>query len=136
MAEEIQILAHVCQHMLEEAHHAPEVECCGLLAGRDGIITAILPARNTSADASGAYEIAPAELFRMFRQMRAEGLQHLGIYHSHPRGPNLPSPADVERAFYPDAAYVILSPLPGVSEPVRAFQIRNGQFAELRIHVL
>lgn len=120
--------------MLEEARRASELECCGLLAGRDGVITALLPAANALASPT-AYEIAPQELFRLFKQMRSAGLEHLGIYHSHPRGPNIPSPADVQRAFYPDTPYFILSPARHVAQPVRAFQIRDGRFVELAIEV-
>ena len=39
------------------------------------------------------------------REMRAAGLELLGIYHSHPNGENEPSPRDVELAYYPEAAY-------------------------------
>jgi proteasome lid subunit RPN8/RPN11 len=103
-----------------------------LLAGRDGVISAVLPATNALASAT-AFEIAPAELFGLFRQMRAAGLAHLGIYHSHPHGPNIPSPADVQQAFYPDAAYFIISPSAHLTQPVRAFRIASGRFTELTI---
>lgn len=112
----------------------PGQECCGLLAGNAGVITAIFPATNPLASAT-AYEIAPEELLRSFKEMRAEGLEHLGIYHSHPRGPNIPSPADVQRAFYPHVAYFVLSPAAHGAQPVRAFRIANGRFTEMRIVV-
>ena len=57
-----------------------------------------------------AYEIAPRSYSASIREIRAAGLELLGIYHSHPNGDNQPSPRDVERAYYPDAAYFILSP--------------------------
>jgi proteasome lid subunit RPN8/RPN11 len=94
----------------------------------------ILPARNLLASAT-AYEIDPAELFVLFRQMRAEGLDHLGIYHSHPRGDNQPSPRDVERAYYPDAAYFIVSPRADAPEPIRAYSIRDGRWTQLEIKI-
>ena len=103
--------------------------------GRDGVITEVLPARNVLASAT-AYEIEPAELFALFRRMRAEGLDHLGIYHSHPRGENAPSPRDVERAFYPQAACFILSPLASAARPVRAFRIVQGQVSELTLRLV
>ncbi len=121
------------EELLAEARREPELECCGLLAGRDGVISAVLPARNALRSAT-AYEIAPAELFSLFRRMRAEGLDHMAIYHSHPRGENAPSPADVERAFYP-AAYFILSPLPDAAQPVRAFRIGGGEVRELIVRM-
>jgi len=135
VTETVQITRSVYEALLAQARNTPETECCGLLGGRDGVITSIFPATN-AANSATAFEIAPEELFSMFKQMRAEALQHLGIYHSHPHGPNLPSPADVKRAFYPDVAHVILSPNPRVAHPARAFRIHAGRFAELRIEIV
>ncbi len=131
----IRIRADVLSQVVEEARHDPATECCGLLAGRDAVITAIFPARNALASPV-AFEIAPEELFRLFRRMRAMGLEHLGIYHSHSTGENFPSARDIERAFYPDAAYLIVSLQPGAAQPVRAFTIRDGNVSELAIERL
>jgi len=68
--------------------------------------------------------------------MRAEGWQHLGIYHSHPTGENAPSPRDIEQAYYPEAVSLIVSPLPGHPRPVRAFSIRDGGSVELSIELV
>ena len=132
MSESVRIRREVLERMLAEARRTPHGECCGLLAGRDGVITAIFPAGNALASDT-AFEIAPAELFRLFREIRAAGLEHLGIYHSHPAGPNAPSARDIEHAFYPDAAYFILSPLLDAPHPIRAFRIRDGAASDLEI---
>lgn len=121
--------------MMEECRRDAAIECCGLLAGHDGTIAAILPASNAFASAT-AYEIAPEELFRLFRDIRAQGMELLGIYHSHPKGDNAPSPADIERAFYPETAYFIISPAPNAPRPVRAFHIRGGTVTELLIEAV
>jgi proteasome lid subunit RPN8/RPN11 len=121
--------------LLAKARQQPARECCGLLAGRDGVITHVRPATNAAADPAASYEIAPEELFRLMREMRAARLDLLGIYHSHPNGKNEPSPRDVERAYYPDAAYFIISPLAAAARPVRAFSIRDGRVTELEIQV-
>ena len=115
--------------MEEEARRAPEQECCGLLAGREGVISEIYPAGNVLGSAT-EYEIAPEELFRIFRAMRETGLEHMGIYHSHPRGPGTPSERDVERAYYPDAAYFV------IARETRAFEIREGRAEELQIRMV
>jgi proteasome lid subunit RPN8/RPN11 len=125
----------VFDRLLVEARANPEIECCGLLAGRDALISAVLPARN-ALQSSTSYEMAPAELFALFRRMRAKGLEHLGIYHSHPKGDNAPSPLDLERAFYPDAAYLIVSPNAGASRPIRAFRIIEGRARELSLEIV
>ena len=117
--------------MLAEARRRPDQECCGLLAGRDGVITAVLPAENALAS-STAFEIAPADLFRLFREMRAAGLEHLGIYHSHLAGPSVPSPTDIAEAAYPDSIYVVIS-LQTTPPSVRAFTIVDALVSEVPI---
>ena len=119
--------------MLAQARGAGGAECCGLLAGRGAAITRILPARNAAQRPESEYEIAPEELFRLMREIRGAGLEMLGIYHSHPSGGNSPSASDIERAFYPEAAYFIVSPREDDRHPVRAFAIRDGAAAELEI---
>jgi [CysO sulfur-carrier protein]-S-L-cysteine hydrolase len=120
--------------LIEHAAQKPRLECCGLVAGRNGVITRAFPATNAAADAAKNYEIAPEELFRLMREIRAAGLELMGIYHSHPNGSDEPSPRDVERAYYPDAAYFIVSTQAGVTK-VRGFSIRDGRVNELEIVV-
>ena len=132
MADSVRVRAEILKEMLLHARREPEIECCGLLAGRDCAITAIFSARNALASAT-AYEIAPRELFLIFRTMREQGLTHLGLYHSHPSGENAPSSRDIEQAYYPDQAYFIISPRADAPNPVRAFSIRDTGAQELEI---
>jgi proteasome lid subunit RPN8/RPN11 len=135
MDDWVRIERDIFDQLLAEACANPNIECCGLLAGRDAVISAILPAKNT-LQSPKAYEIAPQELFDLFRRIRSEGLEHLGIYHSHPKGENDPSPLDIERSFYPDTAYLIISMRPAVSRPIRAFRIVEGQARELSLQIV
>lgn len=107
-----------------------------MLAGRDGVIARLFPAANAAGDPAKSYDIAPAELFGLMREMRAAGLELLGLYHSHPNGQNEPSASDIERAYYPDAAYFIIAPRADAAQPVRAFSIREGRVAELAIEIV
>jgi proteasome lid subunit RPN8/RPN11 len=132
---EIRLARDVPDGILNHARTNPEEECCGLLAGRDRAILHMFPARNVADCPAVAYEIAPKELFRIMREVRAAGLELLGIYHSHPSGDNQPSSRDVERAYYPDAAYFIISPHADAPKPIRAYSIRDGQWTELKIEV-
>jgi proteasome lid subunit RPN8/RPN11 len=126
------VTSSVLRKLLAGARRDPAHECCGLLAGRSGEITTIFAAQN-SLSSSRAYEIAPQELFTIFRKIRAEDLEHLGIYHSHPETENIPSEKDIGHAYYPDAIYFIISPKQDAPKPIRAFRIRDGNVAELSI---
>ena len=132
-----EIVAAMCEH----AREAPGAECCGLLASRDGVIARAFPATNAARDSAASYEIAPEELFRLMRAIRAAELTFSGIYHSHPNGLNEPSARDVAQAFYPDAAYFIVSPHAELSKAaarngIRAFSICEGKVEELQLEVL
>ena len=135
MSAVVRIRSKILEEMIGCARSQPDIECCGLLAGIESVITKIFPTQNALASAT-AYEIAPADLFRLFQRMREEHLEHLGIYHSHPAGKNIPSPTDIKQALYPDHAYFILSPLPEDPLPIRAFSIRDQEVEELRIEAL
>ncbi|HLJ23429.1 MAG TPA: M67 family metallopeptidase [Candidatus Acidoferrales bacterium] len=132
MADPVHVRAEILNEMLLHARREAAQECCGLLAGRDGAITAIYPAANALASAT-VYEIAPRELFQLFRTIREAGLEHLGQYHSHLASENAPSPSDIEQAGYPEHVYFIVSPRPDARKPVRAFSIRDGLVTEVEI---
>ena len=122
--------------MTKAARQAARLECCGLLAGHAGAITHAFAATNVATDPARNYEIAPKEIVRLMRELRAQGLEFLGIYHSHPNGDNAPSPRDIELAYYSEAIYFIVSPRPYATTPVRAFSIRDGRVAELDIQFI
>jgi proteasome lid subunit RPN8/RPN11 len=136
VTSKIQLTNEIAVAIVERARKNPAEECCGLLAGRDGVITHMIPANNAAGQPSTAYEIAPEQLFELMRQIRVEGLELLGIYHSHPAGENQPSARDIDRAYYPDAAYFILSPRLDAQKPIRAFSIRNGRASELDVEIV
>ncbi len=132
--DELVLPRRVQEALLGEARRAMPNECCGLLGGQGLSVTHAFPATNALASPA-AYEIPPRELFDLFRRLRAEKLELVGIYHSHPAGDNTPSARDRKRAYYPDAIYVILSPHPEAARPVRAFRIRDQEVEELSVEV-
>ncbi|HXN20002.1 MAG TPA: M67 family metallopeptidase [Candidatus Binatus sp.] len=131
----IRIKKQILEEMAAHASGNSPLECCGLLAGHQGVSTRIFPANNALASAT-AYEIAPQELFQHMREIRRARLELMGIYHSHPNGDNTPSARDIERAYYPDVAYFILSPRHDAPNPVRAFTIQNGKAVEVDIQIV
>jgi proteasome lid subunit RPN8/RPN11 len=64
-------------------------ECCGAMLGRiDGdrkLVTVAVPIENAYQGAQGArYEISPEDLLAAEREARAQGMDLVGIFHSHP----------------------------------------------------
>ena len=109
-------------------------ECCGLLSGKNGLITDAHPLRNDADRPETRYFASPEDLFSAMRKIREAGQNLLGIYHSHPRAQAYPSAADVEMAFYPEAVYFIISLEPRID--LRAFKIENSRIETLDVAVV
>lgn len=86
-------------------------ECCGALIGRvdgtDKEVVRLAPAVNRRTDDPHRYLIAPDDLRRLERDVRAEKLEIVGYYHSHPDHPAVPSRFDADHA-WPWYSYVIV----------------------------
>ena len=124
--------------------HAEEAypnECCGVLLGHfDGDIittTAAIPCANTRQDSPrNRYSIAPIDLVRIQRQARAEGLDIIGFYHSHPDHPAQWSTTDLEEAHWLGCSYAITSVMEGRAEETRSFRLTGEkQFREEKIEI-
>ena len=119
----------IYERLLDEARKALPDECCGLLGGQGTVVQRVYAATNQLASPV-AYEIAPRELFDIFRDLRAHGLELVAIYHSHPQSDNSPSQRDLECAYYPEVAYIIISPQAEAPRPLRVFRLRESGWEE------
>ena len=115
----------------DHALESRPAECCGLLSGRDSIITDIHPLRNDADEPETKYFATPEDLIAATRRMREAGQSLLGVYHTHPRTPAYPSASDVEMAFYPEAFYFIISIEPRVE--LKAFKIEGSRIEDVEI---
>lgn len=122
----------IVDSMLEQAKKEAPQECCGILAGMDGLVSRYYPTTNAEKS-NTTYLIDSHELFEIHKALRKEGLEILSIYHSHtiPASRAYPSTTDINRAFweetdmetYPGCVYLIIG-LAEQSEPtLRGFQI-------------
>jgi [CysO sulfur-carrier protein]-S-L-cysteine hydrolase len=111
------------------------LENCGLLTGRDLSATRFIPITNRLASAT-EFDMEPAELIAALRSLRTNGESLLAIVHSHPRGPAAPSPRDIERAWYPEAAHIIVSLASAETPEVRGFRILDGEAIEIELRVI
>jgi [CysO sulfur-carrier protein]-S-L-cysteine hydrolase len=118
----------------EQALAASPYECCGLLSGKDHLITAVHALRNDSERPLTNYFASPEDMFSAMRRMRKAGHQMLGIYHSHPRSKAYPSATDVQMAFYPEAIYFIISLEPKIE--LQAFKINNAIVEAVRFTIV
>jgi proteasome lid subunit RPN8/RPN11 len=97
-------------------------EACGILAGRNGRVLRIYRTRNADRSPT-SYRLDPDQQFRVFKDIEDRGLELIGIYHSHPSSPAVPSDRDVEQAYYPEVSYVLISLADPAEAQIRAFRI-------------
>ena len=120
----------VITDMLAHAAEDATRECCGLLIGDSDSIVRSARARNLDAKAT-RYLIDPEDHFAAIRAARADGLEVIGAYHSHPASAPVPSSTDIAEANSgPEFVYVIVSV---VDQDVRAYRIDGGIFKPLTL---
>ena len=110
------------------------LEACGLLLGPlqdghpSGTITEIWPSKNVEESAR-VYSVDPKDLFEATRYANQQGLDIVGVYHSHTHTQAYPSPTDIAQAVDAQWCYVIVS-LAEEEIDVRYFFIREGNVVE------
>jgi len=100
-------------------------EGCGLLLGSaEGVVCEVVPSVNV-ADSAKVYEIDSKVLLRAYRRADEEGIEVLGVFHSHTHSEAYPSPTDIRQAPDPSWHYVLVS-LRDDEADLRSFRV-DGQ---------
>jgi proteasome lid subunit RPN8/RPN11 len=123
----------MAREMVEHAQAEYPKECCGVLAGPPGEPRALYRLTNVDPDPVMRYNADPGELKKIYDEIFDKDWEIVSIYHSHTHTPAFPSPTDVERAFHPDAVYVLVSLQDRGTPDLRAFRILNGTISELDV---
>ena len=112
--------------------HVP-LEACGLLAGKDDRVEKVLFVRN-QAQSPVRFVMDPYEQLQAFDWIDANGLDLLGIFHSHPSGPETASPTDIAEASY-NVIHIICS-RKYAQWKMRGFWIENGQATKVTLQII
>jgi proteasome lid subunit RPN8/RPN11 len=120
--------------MIAHVRAARPEEACGLIAGQGERAVALYPVENR-LHSPVEYEMAPLAQIEAMLDMEAQGWEMLGIYHSHPHSPAWPSSTDIDRSYYPEAQYVIVSLQQPDKPDVRAFSLGDRTVRELDFRV-
>lgn len=107
-------------------------EGCGLLLGRalaqDAVVSDVIASENVAHSAK-VYEIDSRVLLQAYRRADADGLEVLGVFHSHTHSSAYPSPTDVTQAPDPTWHYVLVS-LRDLPTELKSYKIVEGEVAE------
>ncbi len=121
-------------HALEDA----PIECCGVLAGRDGVVESVNRARNLEASPY-RFKIDPLEYARLERKLDDAGASPAGFYHSHTGSDPVPSPTDIRMmgAFFgPPYVHFVIGVKDRERPEVRCWYIQDGEKTEQQFEIL
>jgi proteasome lid subunit RPN8/RPN11 len=119
--------------MIGHAYDGYPLEACGLLVGGGDRVERFVACTNESASAR-IYSIPAKELLRAERSAEDDGLEIIGVFHSHTHTEPYPSPTDVDQAPDPGWHYVIVS-LKREAPETRSYRIVAGAISEERVAV-
>lgn len=123
----------VAAEIAAAARRAAPLEACGVLLGRcaggGAEVVRTAPARNVHPRPAERFDLAPEDLLAAEKRARAEGLEVVGFWHSHPASAAVPSAVDRQRA-WEGYSYLIVS-LAAAGRPVlRSWRLGGGEARE------
>jgi len=120
------------QEIQELASTQHPLEACGLLAGKNNQVEVVIGILN-QAQSPTRFVMDPYEQLNAFQWIESNGLELIGIFHSHPRGPGTASVTDIAEAAYP-VVQVIVS-RSGADWTMRGFWIEDGRADEVTLTI-
>lgn len=126
--------------MIEDGLNIFPDECCGFFYGEEDeqgnrIVTEILVVSNAKeGDKRRRFEISSRDYLKGEQYALERNLQFLGVYHSHPDHPAIPSEQD-RVAAQPYFSYIIISVLGNNTTHMRSWRLNDSfQFEEEEIN--
>ena len=124
------------ENLLKDAVSGYPDECCGFLYGRentegDRTISTIRVVNNAKdGDKRRRFAITSKDYMQAERFAQENELILLGVYHSHPGHPAIPSEHDRVAAL-PYFSYIIISVMQGQTDDIRSWRLNeDSQFEE------
>jgi proteasome lid subunit RPN8/RPN11 len=128
--------------IVQDAVDAFPDECCGFVFGHEDsngrrLITQARVVKNVKeGDKRRRFEIAPQDYLDAEKYAEEQQLELLGVYHSHPNHPAVPSEHD-RAAAQPFFSYLIISVNDKIPGTIRSWRLNDDwQFEEENGHLL
>lgn len=136
----IQINEQIKEELKKDAFNSFPDECCGFILGRENgearVIEEIIVVNNAKeGDKRRRFEISPLDYLKAEQYAEEKQLDLLGIYHSHPNHPSIPSEHD-RVAAQPFFSYIILSVRENELVSIQSWRLNEEfQFEEEKVLV-
>lgn len=128
--------------MVNDALNSFPDECCGFLYGKEDnsgnrTITSVRAVDNAKeGDKRRRFEISPRDYLQAEQHAEEHNLQLLGVYHSHPNHPAIPSEHD-RVAAQPYFSYIIISVYRENVDHIRSWRLNESfQFEEEQLSMI
>jgi proteasome lid subunit RPN8/RPN11 len=133
--QQIQVQLEECalDSMTNHAEGGYPNEVCGVLFGKelDGkrVIMNTMPIENTFEEDEQyhRFRITPQAMLAAEKLARHDGMDVLGVYHSHPNAPARPSQYDADHAAWTTWTYIILSVQDSKVVDTRMWKLRDDR---------
>jgi proteasome lid subunit RPN8/RPN11 len=121
--------------MIAHAHRKGADECCGIMAGVNNKVVKFYQTIN-SEYSPARYRIDSQQMFAIYKEIRENGWEIAGIYHSHTQTAAYPSPVDIKSAILSGPIYFIVS-LKNPEQPIiKGFRILEGSVTEIELRIV
>jgi proteasome lid subunit RPN8/RPN11 len=123
--------------MMDAARKNHPTEACGVLCGyidnEKAIVKKVVETENSADNPSVGFYIDPELFYNILISAEEQGLEFIGIFHSHPARPN-PSSWDLEyMKLHQNVWIIIQSEGGGKKTQMKAFQWYNEKLFEVKI---
>jgi len=132
MITALKISQKLLDEMISHANQHAPLEACGVLAGKGNQAEKMIGVLN-QAQSPVRFVMDPYEQLRAFDWIESHNLDLVGIFHSHPTGPEIASATDIAEAAY-EVVQVILSRKEG-QWLARGFWIENRAAREVSLEI-
>lgn len=115
--------------MVNDAEDSHPNECCGFFFGNEdgnvrNIMRSTIAQNSKEGDQRRRFKIDPLDYMKAEQFAEESGLQLLGVYHSHPEHPAIPSEHDRKQAM-PFFSYIIISVYGGELKDIRSYRLNE-----------
>ena len=131
----LRLQRHHVDLLKQEAKQVHPVEACALLFGKLSMNEAVVEKVEFAPNrlqSTVRFEVDPEKVAAAITEAEKEGLDFVGLFHSHP-APAAPSPIDLKyMKLWGDALWLILSSIDG---NLSAYQLSDGKVKEATIRM-
>lgn len=135
---QLTIPQRIYNQLIQEAkHHFPQ-ECCGYLLGsthrQNNLLQSYISIPNAHKTPQTHFAFDPLDQLQVIQTLKQNSLQIIGIFHSHPNSPPIPSQEDLCFSFFANQSFLIISLKDGIT--FASYRINAHKAKKEKIEIL